>query len=40
MRDYFRVEDEQGRRFWLYRRGDALDARTGDLSWHLQGMFG
>ena len=40
VRDYFQVEDEQGRRFWLYRRGDALDARTGDLSWHLQGMFG
>lgn len=40
VRDYFQVEDEEGRRFWLYRRGDAADGRTGDLSWHLQGMFG
>ncbi len=40
IRDYFQVEDEQGARFWLYRRGDGLDVRTGDLSWHMQGMFG
>jgi protein ImuB len=40
VRDYFQVEDEEGRRFWLYRRGDGVDARTGDLSWHLQGLFG
>jgi protein ImuB len=35
IRDYFQVEDQAGARFWLYRRGDALDERTGDLSWHL-----
>ena len=35
VRDYFRVEDEQGRRFWLYRRGDGVRPETGDLSWHL-----
>lgn len=40
VRDYFQVEDEEGTRFWLYRRGDAVDGRTGDLSWHVQGMFG
>ncbi len=40
VRDYFEVEDEDGARFWLYRRGDGIDARTGDLSWWLQGMFG
>ncbi|HEX8534863.1 MAG TPA: DUF6504 family protein, partial [Allosphingosinicella sp.] len=40
VRDYFQVEDEEGARFWLYRRGDGVDARTGDLSWWLQGMFG
>lgn len=40
VRDYFQVEDEEGRRFWIYRRGDAADGRTGDLSWHVQGMFG
>jgi protein ImuB len=40
VRDYFRVEDEEGNRFWLYRRGDSIDPRTGDLSWWLQGAFG
>jgi protein ImuB len=40
VRDYFRVESEEGARFWLYRRGDGLDTRTGDLSWWMQGMFG
>lgn len=38
-RDYFRVEDEQGRRFWLFRRGDGEDAATGDLRWFLHGLF-
>lgn len=40
VRDYFQVEDEEGSRFWLYRRGDGMDARTGDLSWYLHGVFG
>jgi protein ImuB len=40
VRDYFQVEDEQGGRFWLYRRGDGLDDRTGDLSWYMHGVFG
>jgi protein ImuB len=40
VRDYFQIEDEAGHRFWLYRRGDGLDPRTGDLSWHMQGLFG
>ena len=40
VRDYFQVEDEEGSRFWLYRRGDGIDLRTGDLSWWLQGAFG
>jgi nucleotidyltransferase/DNA polymerase involved in DNA repair len=39
VRDYFRVEDTEGRRFWLYRSGDGLREETGDLSWWLQGMF-
>ncbi len=39
VRDYFQVEDEHGARFWLFRKGDGLDPRTGDLSWWLQGMF-
>ncbi|MEA3001327.1 MAG: protein ImuB [Sphingomonadales bacterium] len=40
VRDYFQVEDEEGGRFWLFRRGDGEDPRTGDFSWHLQGVFG
>jgi protein ImuB len=40
VRDYFQVEDEEGARFWLYRRGDGVDPRTGDLSWYLHGVFG
>jgi protein ImuB len=40
VRDYFQVEDEEGARFWLYRRGDGVDGRTGDLSWYLHGVFG
>ncbi|MGH7122637.1 MAG: DUF6504 family protein [Acetobacteraceae bacterium] len=39
VRDYFRVEDEQGRRFWLYRRGDGADPKTGDGGWFLHGFF-
>lgn len=40
VRDYFRVEDEAGQRFWLFRRGDAVDPATGDLSWYMHGAFG
>jgi protein ImuB len=40
VRDYFQVEDEEGARFWLFRRGDGVDTRTGDLSWYLHGVFG
>ena len=40
VRDYFRVEDDTGARFWLFRRGDGVDAATGDLSWYMHGLFG
>ncbi len=40
VRDYYRVEDEAGARFWLFRRGDGVDATTGDLSWWMHGLFG
>jgi protein ImuB len=37
-RDYFRVETEQGLRFWLYR--DGLPRETGPSpQWYLQGIF-
>jgi protein ImuB len=39
VRDYFRVEDETGRRFWLFRRGNGNDADTGDMHWFLHGVF-
>src|SRR5271166_5553951 len=38
-RDYWQVEDEDGRRFWLFRSGDAVDPATGDLRWFLHGFF-
>ncbi|CAM8668181.1 DUF6504 family protein [Sphingobium cupriresistens] len=40
VRDYFRVEAAGGERFWIFRRGDGVDAPTGDLSWYMHGMFG
>ncbi|WP_226372610.1 Y-family DNA polymerase [Allosphingosinicella flava] len=40
VRDYFQIEDEDGARFWLFRRGDGVDPRTGDHSWWLHGAFG
>lgn len=39
VRDYFMVEDEEGQRFWLFRRGDGLHPETGDLRWFLHGLF-
>jgi protein ImuB len=39
VRDYWAVEDLDGRRFWLYRRGDGIERITGDLSWFLHGLF-
>lgn len=40
VRDYFQVEDEHGRRFWLFRRGDGERAETGDQRWYIHGCFG
>ncbi len=39
VRDYFQVEDDTGQRFWLFREGNGLDPRTGNLSWFLHGLF-
>ena len=38
-RDYYRVEDNEGRRFWLYRDG-LYDRDTEMPRWYIQGMFG
>lgn len=37
-RDYFRVEDETGRRFWLYRDG-ILPHETTHPRWYVHGLF-
>ncbi len=39
LRDYFRIEDERGRRFWMYREGLHGDGRGGDPRWFLHGIF-
>ncbi|WP_293552884.1 DUF6504 family protein [Parvibaculum sp.] len=38
-RDYYRVEDTTGRRFWLYRDG-LYDRDEAMPRWYIQGMFG
>lgn len=40
IRDYFRVEDEAGERYWLYRAGDGEDEATGSQRWFIHGVFG
>jgi len=40
VRDYFRVEDEAGERYWIYRAGDGEDTATGSHRWFLHGIFG
>ena len=40
VRDYFQVEDEAGRRFWLFRAGNGEDQRTGSHAWFIHGLFG
>lgn len=37
-RDYYRVEDENGRRFWLYREG-LYERESGTPRWFLHGLF-
>ncbi len=38
-RDYFRVEDETGHRFWLYRDG-LYATETATPQWYVHGVFG
>jgi len=37
-RDYYRVEDEEGHRFWLFRQG-LYGRESGDPDWYLHGLF-
>lgn len=38
LRDYYRIEDEKGCRYWIYRNGLADDGRGGMPNWFLQGL--
>lgn len=40
VRDYFRIEDDAGERFWVFRAGDGEDRATGSHRWFLHGIFG
>jgi protein ImuB len=40
VRDYFRLEDDAGERFWVFRAGDGDDPLTGSQRWFLHGIFG
>lgn len=39
LRDYFKVEDQSGKRLWIYREGLHDDGRGGDPRWFVHGMF-
>lgn len=39
LRDYYKVEVQDGRRFWLYREGVLHDGRGDDPRWFLHGFF-
>jgi len=38
LRDYYRIEDSAGRRYWIYRLGLIGDGRGGLPEWFLQGL--
>jgi len=38
LRDYYRIEDHAGRRYWIYRLGMIGDGRGGVPDWFLQGL--
>lgn len=38
LRDYYRIEDDEGRRYWIYRHGLVGDGRGGPPEWFLQGL--
>jgi protein ImuB len=39
LRDYYRIEDKAGRRYWIYRQGITGDGRGGVPDWFLHGLF-
>ena len=40
LRDYYKVEDGEGRRYWIYREGLIGDGRGGAPAWFIHGLFG
>ena len=40
VRDYFQLEDETGRRFFVFRAGDGERPLSGSQGWFLHGLFG
>jgi protein ImuB len=40
LRDYYKVEDAHGRRYWIYREGLIGDGRGGAPGWFIHGLFG
>ncbi|MEL6959133.1 MAG: DNA polymerase Y family protein [Pseudomonadota bacterium] len=39
LRDYYRIEDQYGCRYWLFREGVVGDGRGGAPRWCVQGLF-
>jgi protein ImuB len=39
-RDYYRIEDEDGHRYWVFRDGLYQESELGTPSWYLHGVFG
>ena len=39
-RDYYRIEDEDGHRYWVFRDGLYQDSAAGPPAWYLHGVFG
>ena len=39
LRDYYRIEDASGQRYWIYRCGLAGDGRGGVPDWFLHGLY-
>ncbi len=39
LRDYFQIEDSEGRRMWLFREGLEGDGRGGAPRWFIHGVF-
>lgn len=39
LRDYYKIETDKGRRYWLYREGAFEDGRGGAPRWFIHGIF-